>query len=413
MATATPNGARTKVVVPSIDGFRGLAVLWIVVGHCWFDLGQRIRFDSGPFLYLLRSFQFGVDVLFLVSGFVLFLPVVTGTGSIGDKRSYALRRIARIVPAFYFFLVVSYIAAAFVGNPRGGPMLWVTHALFLQTEANTFSDIGFGINRALWTMSVEVLFYAMLPLVASRYARRPFLGLGIAVAIAELWKYATTNLHWIISTLGIHWNGVSEAQLRMAKAFPSFLPQFAVGMTAAWLYNYLRTDRRPRMTSVANAGAIAGLMGFLAIAYIRGLQSANGTAGDLDIWLKTLDRTFFLGVLVVGTALATKRVQWIVSNNFSRLLGTVCYGVFLSHQPLIHFFIIRLGMNRETTRPLDFLVLAALVVPLSLCIGVLSHIYLEMPFQRWARRHVHRPTAIVTKPLAVSPDAADAPLSRS
>ena len=47
------------------------------------------------------------------------------------------------------------------------------------------------MNGAIWTMSVEVIFYAALPFVARWYYRHPFFGLGIAVAITELWHVLT------------------------------------------------------------------------------------------------------------------------------------------------------------------------------------------------------------------------------
>ena len=359
-------------------------MLWIVLGHCWNELGGRVPLDGGALRHLFVSSYMGVDMLFIVSGFVLFLPAVV-EGSIGDVRSYALRRAARIVPAFYVALVLSYAVALIVDAPRLGPGAWLSHALFLHAESHNIAKVGFGVNGALWTMSVEVLFYIALPFVAAWYRRRPLLGLAFAFAGAELWHQLTLNLPSLLANSGIAWAGADEAQLRMALAFPGYLPQFATGMTAAWLFVRLR-EHRERFATHAVVAQAAAFTGALAIAYLRGWEGAKGVTGPLDHWVKTADRTFFFGVLVLATALATAGAQWPVRNMVSRTLGRVCYGTYLSHLPLIALLIPVLGLDVRTTSNMQFLVLAAVVVPVSVLTGSLSYRYLEEPIRRLARR---------------------------
>jgi peptidoglycan/LPS O-acetylase OafA/YrhL len=382
---------RTPASVPVLDGFRGLAVLWIVLGHCWNELGGRIPLDGGVLRHIFVSSYMGVDMLFIVSGFVLFLPVVID-GTIGDPKCYAVRRAARIVPAFYAALVLSYAVALLVDAPRLGTGGWLSHLLFLHTESHNVSKVGFGVNGAMWTMSVEVLFYIALPLVAGWYRRRPFLGLALAAAGAELWHQLTLNLPSLVANTGIAWSGADEAQLRMALAFPGYLPQFAVGMTAAWLFVRMR-EQRERLAGHAVVAQIAALTGALAIAYLRGWEGARGTSGPLDHWVKTADRTFFFGVLVLATALATSGAQWPVRNAVSRGLGRICYGTYLTHLPLIALMIPALGLDVRTTSNAQFLLLATVVVPLSVLAGAISYRYLEQPFRRWARRAPRRSSA--------------------
>jgi peptidoglycan/LPS O-acetylase OafA/YrhL len=374
-----------------------LAVLWIVLGHCWNELGGRVPLDGGVLHHVFVSSYMGVDMLFIVSGFVLFLPVVVN-GTLGDTKRYALRRAARIVPAFYAALVLSYAVATIVDAPRLGVGGWISHALFLHAESHNVSKVGFGVNGALWTMSVEVLFYVALPFIASWYRRRPLLGLALAFAGAELWHQLTLNLPTLLTNTGITWVGADEAQLRMALAFPGYLPQFAIGMTGAWLFVRMR-DQRERLAGHAIVAQIAAFTGALAIAYLRGWEGTRGTSGPLDHWVKTADRTFFFGVLVLATALATTGAQWPVRNAVSRTLGRVCYGTYLSHLPLIALLIPALGLDVRTTSNAQFLLLAAVVVPLSVLAGALSYRYLEQPFRRWARRVPRRTSAAETQEM--------------
>ena len=399
--------------VPVLDGFRGLAVLWIVLGHCWNELGGRVPLDGGVLRSIFVTSYMGVDMLFIVSGFVLFLPVVVD-GTIGDHRKYALRRAARIVPAFYAALVLSYAVSSVVGGSRLGPGAWLSHALFFHAQSHDVSKVGFGINGAMWTMSVEVLFYIALPLVAAWYRRRPFLGLVLAFAGAEIWHLLTLNLPALVANTGITWAGTEQAQLRMALAFPGYLPQFATGMTAAWMFVRLR-EHRERSASHAVLAQAAAFTGALAIAYLRGWEGAGNLAGPFDHWVKTADRTFFFGVLVLATALATTRTQWLWANPVSRTLGRISYGTYLAHLPIIALVIPALGLHVRTSSNMDFFMLSAAVVPLAILAGSLSYRYLEEPFRRWARRSSRQrasrrgpteDTLEVLRPAALAPSRA-------
>lgn len=96
---------------------------------------------------------------------------------------------------------------------------------------------------------------------------------------------------------------------------------------------------------------------------------------------------------------STRPLQWVVANGATRFLGTVCYGAYLSHLPLIYLLIPALGL-RGSTR--DVLILTAIVVPLSFSIGVVSHTFLEEPFRRLARRRKVQ-TRPYARPVALSP----------
>ena len=59
-------------------------------------------------------------ILFVVSGFVLFLPTAARGGRFGDVGAYALRRAARILPAYWLSLVVAIVLLAVLPLERRG-----------------------------------------------------------------------------------------------------------------------------------------------------------------------------------------------------------------------------------------------------------------------------------------------------
>lgn len=385
-STSTSVGDRPLGYVPVLDGLRGLAVLWIILGHVRWRLQAPppTGFDIVDFTY--TASYFGVELLFVVSGFVLFLPAVLNRGSMGSGGRYALRRAARIVPAYYAAMALSYLVAWKVGGVRGGSGALLSHAFFLGPMAHSREDIAFGVNSPVWTMSVEVVFYIALPLVASWYYRHPFLGLGLVAGLAHGWHLLTVNLPGVLSWAGVSFGGTEDAQYRMAHAFPGFTAQFAVGMTAAWVYVKMRQRPLPELTRVAPAIAVVSAMGVLAVAGLRAWEVAHGTAGFYDHWTKTLDRSLLFGALALGLALSSARVQAVVANEPCRFLGTVCYGAYLTHLPLLYLLIPALGLTVGTGELGDLLLLSAVTVALSFAIGAVSYAALEEPVRTLVRR---------------------------
>ena len=192
--TSASGAASVSPVVPAVDGLRGLSALLVAIFHCWVFTDARL--GDGDLRALIAAFGRGVDFFFVISGFVLFLPVVLRDGSFGDVRAYLVRRVARIVPAYYTSLFVQAFTVRWLtGFPLpfttlGGWIVIVAHLLFLQHElpasiaraAGFWGNVmGFGVNGVVWSLSVEALFYVTLPLVAAAFFRRPLRSVAIAV----------------------------------------------------------------------------------------------------------------------------------------------------------------------------------------------------------------------------------------
>jgi peptidoglycan/LPS O-acetylase OafA/YrhL len=136
----------------ALDALRGIAIVLVVVGHYLPD-----RVVGGTFGEILRPCAVGgVTLFFILSGFLIGRNLSRGMSPIG----YALRRIFRILPAYWGSLVV----------------LIVLHRLLLK-EANfgTLRDTLFNalllmdvgkapsLNAAFWTLLIEAKFYVLAP----------------------------------------------------------------------------------------------------------------------------------------------------------------------------------------------------------------------------------------------------------
>src|SRR5208282_5104932 len=252
-------GVRSEVgYIPAIEGLRGIAVLWVVVFHyvvlrsgefadplvLWIDASTAPRI-------IVRNGFLGVDLFFLITGFLLTLPWFKHSLE-GRRRpsvrEFYIRRARRILPAYYVQLGILF--AVFL--PLLNPTLWRTargfvlgnlaqHTLFLH-YTTPYSSASLGINGALWTLAIEMQYYVLLPLIVLWFLRTPYIAAGAFMTTAVIWKtLALNDLRPLISlygAIGARWN-LSEADLRQfaGTQLPAYLGHFALGILCgrAWL----------------------------------------------------------------------------------------------------------------------------------------------------------------------------------
>src|SRR6201999_4672594 len=87
----------------ALDGLRGLAALGVLVLHVWmFSYGDQHRPPKGLLDFTLGELRLGVQLFFVLSGFLIFRPFVAaaldGAQRMPSLRRYAIRRAARILP---------------------------------------------------------------------------------------------------------------------------------------------------------------------------------------------------------------------------------------------------------------------------------------------------------------------------
>jgi len=368
--------APSQPQVPVLDSFRGVAAVGIVLYHCWLLSGEP-ALGGGPVRDVLSAGFLAVTLFFVLSGFVLFLPVARREGVFGPVRPYARRRLARIVPAYYAVLALCLLAyqllttGAMDGRVTVDSVL--AHGAFAQQEARLLPGysgaLGFAVNPVVWTLSLEALFYVGLPLVAGWFWRFAWQAVLLAVMVGVAGRLALGDV------------AGSQAESVLLSSFPLHLTDFAAGMAAALLF-----VRRPIAARVALAG------GALCLAVALGLVAAAGgaDAGDVrdgvrgDALLMALLPLLFGGA-VLGIALAPQRVRSALSVAPLRWVGTVSYGVFLAHYPLLLFARTTLDFSHDGSRE-AFLALTAFALPAALFVGWLSWVAVERPARDWARR---------------------------
>jgi len=312
--------------VAALDGVRAVAALSVVGYHAWLyslptvSAGHR---DSLSDL-ILHELRLGLVLFFVLSGFLLWKPWVRAARERAPGPAlgaYALRRAARIVPAYWLalagsvLLLWSHDAVPGVRLPPAD-QLW----LFVVFGQNFSEATVLKLDPPMWTLAVEVSFYALLPLLGwlALRARRPagaiLVPLGFAL-LGLLYNFALADEQGLALTV--------------TKILPAVAPYFALGMLAA-VAAYGRDLRRPAaaVLLVAGAALVLGDGWWAADAATRGSHDEA-----LRIWRDVPAAAGFALVLVAVSArpprlLAAAPLAW---------LGRISYGIYLWHVPVLLF----------------------------------------------------------------------------
>jgi peptidoglycan/LPS O-acetylase OafA/YrhL len=375
MPTAEPPTARAPRAAPApaprprfdaLDGLRGLAAVGVLVLHVWmFSYGDSHRPPKGLLDFSLGELRLGVQLFFVLSGFLIFRPFV-GAALDGARHGprlsrYVIRRAARILPGYWLALAASFLLLRHLDHPMQiDPAQLPVFLLFAQ---NHFEETIKHLDPPMWTLAIEVSFYATLPLAgwlalrlgASR-TRQVALTLTVVAAGALSTVLAYTH-HW--------------PQTLSTSLLPHLL-EFGAGMTAAVLLHGRTLNRR-----AAGAILLAGLVLFVANSWWHALG-----VGSKDLRSLVGDAPGVAGLALVMAALVAG--PWravLLARGPAKWLGTISYGVYLLHFPVI--VALRMtGHWPQDTLGHQLLAVLAITLPAA----TLSWFLVERPAIRWAQR---------------------------
>lgn len=365
-----------------LDGMRGVASLCVFLVHIWIYTSPSRPPRDDFWDFLIFELRLSVVFFFVLSGFLLFRDfaraAVRREGR-ADVRSYGIRRVARIAPAYYVALAGA--VALLWGSDVAGfrPISVEDLGLFAVFGQNYSEATQLRFNPVLWTLALEVAFYISLPFIGMLAYR-----LGNVRRVALL----------LASTvpLGMVWNAFvyyGEQDSVVAYLLPSYLPYFALGMLLSLAHEHRLAHRGsgPSFGRWATAGLMVG--GF-ALVVLNGWWHAaeleparNESIGVFQDLPAAFGFTAMIAASAFGVGLA---VAWTRFGPFV-YAGVISYGFYLWHVPLI-LFVKRLGLL-----PTDFFAAVAVTLPLALVVAAASWHFMEKPVIAWAaRRHRARRT---------------------
>src|SRR5579884_3079970 len=312
-----------------IEGLRGIAASSILVYHAWlYGAPSALPFQlGGPVTKLAANLLAGVTLFFVLSGFLLFRPfaaaLLRGT-ALPSIRSYLRNRALRILPAYWFVLLV--VAVAFHRVLLVRPLQLLVNALFLQDYVRSYMPVangGIGIVPA-WSLCIEVVFYLLLPVLVVVAARLRRLPPWMQVASAPAALLLVGVVGKVLARVALP-GGMWDA------AFPVHADWFAFGMLVAILRVRWEDGQLPRPRPAAvRALAVLALLVIAAAVELFDHGRLGATEYQTPI---AAAFAILLALLVVGGE--RTRVARVLASRPLHAAGLASYSVFLWHDPLL------------------------------------------------------------------------------
>jgi len=346
----------------SLQGVRAVAALMVVAFHLNVYILPDVLHGGRVWTGFSAGYA-GVEIFFVLSGFIMTLVHRRAFGQAGGWVAFLLRRVRRIYP-FYWITLGAVLAArlAMDGFDALPSLEGLAASLLLIPAQGRVIEVS-------WSLSFEMLFYLIFSV--------SLLNLTLGKLLGAAWFGATAILLVI---------GADGAVTQFI--FSPYNLLFLFGIIAAGRYHSISvgTAWALLVTGAAFFGctALGEVYGFLPVAF--GMRTVLLGAGAACIICG-------LAELEWNTALRTPR--WII------LLGDASYAIYLLHISVMTAcakLIMAFGFDEGAGQWLLFgLLFAAAVVA-----GVLAHLLIEVPLLRWL---AGRRKLAVTAPLSQIPKA--------
>ncbi len=345
----------------SLDGLRGLAVLWVMIDHArahgW-SLHPAFHFGSG---------EVGVFLFFCLSAFLLTLPICQSPDAeLATPRhwaNYALRRFFRIYPLFlvilFFFFVLQPLAA---------------HHPLRESLPNIWTHLTLrGGYRHLWTIAVETRFYFILP----------FVGASLHLLRGRPWSQVAVTAALITEAVYLY---PSAAMPKHALTTAYYLPVFLCGCLGAALLAAWRRQR-PAWLTPLRCESVAFLTLALALPLADRVLMARwwpAFDGGHEFILWGILWSVFVLAHLFGTGLCRAVFAW----KPLRFVGIVSYSAYIWHPVILS------SMKPLLTRVPQPVGTAAFFL-ITLGMASVSYLLIERPLARLrlAKKAAAQPTA--------------------
>ena len=351
-----------------IDTLRAVAVLMVV----WLHVTESFSAIAGPaaagqvladVAWTLDLGRVGVVVFFLVSGFVI--PPGLDTSRPAPLAGFAIKRLARIFPAYWLSLLPSAFAAWWLWGRSFGVAELAVNATLLQDLLGVPAASG-----VYWTLLVEFAFYALCMLLAWRGILHDARCIGaIAIALA--------GLH-LLAAFGIWLHGGRGTLLLI---LPFHLSLMLTGSLCR------QAQFAPRLPAMPRRMLWILLLFFLVV-FPAGAAWALGPAHNYAV-----SSAIGVAIFLVGTRVVR------IGSGLTDWLGRISYSIYLFHMPVYYpllWWVTRQPPDSAWRNQHLALWLVVVLVP-TLAVAALVYRFVERPGMRlghrWAGRLQARKTA--------------------
>lgn len=291
----------------SLDGLRGVAIILVVLMH--------LNLNDSPAYHLIFNGELGVAIFFVLSGFLITSlclkeKVITSNISL---RNFYVRRILRIFPVAYLYLLVTLVLK-FVFKLDVHYLSLAGAALFLMDISSIFRKHYFNWHTAhYWSLSVEEQFYIVVPFILKKNFKLYLVLILFIIFILPLiillqYLFPTTNT-----------GGFYAATHVLIK-----FQQIAIGcLFAVLIFKY------PLLTAIAKpAKIITNLLAFTVIFYVQYDDFFSLQSVFIGLLI-----SFLIGyIIVTNLTPSADPIFWFLNTKLIKRIGVLSYSIYIWQQ---------------------------------------------------------------------------------
>jgi peptidoglycan/LPS O-acetylase OafA/YrhL len=158
--------------IPEIDGLRFVAIASVVIYHLNLFYLPHSKLHADWVSTLAGKGNYGVQLFFTISGFILGLPFAAsrmGKSRRISLKKYFLRRLTRLEPPYILNLILIYVVDI-LRRTMSASLFWpnlVASMFYLHNLTYAHESL---INTAAWSLEIEVQFYLLVPALSFLFA---------------------------------------------------------------------------------------------------------------------------------------------------------------------------------------------------------------------------------------------------
>lgn len=351
-----------RVRLPTLDLLRFVAAAMVVLYHYTFRGGIDHTYTSLTYAELdpvTRYGWLGVELFFVISGFVILMTVDAGSGAPGH---FLASRISRLFPAFWAAATLTFLVTLGAGEPYSvGPLD------YLLNLGMTPSWLGAEyVDGVYWTLEVEIAFYLL-----------------VLATLLLLWGRVRTELlllGWLIVAMTLESLGLGPGRARALLAAEA-APYFAAGCVfyLAW---------RSGWTRLRAVILVVAWVGGMVLAAREAVEIGSGYGVEMSGAVAAGIVCLIFGCFLV----LTLRPAWFAKGGAkATILGALTFPLYLVHQKLGY-----LAQNGIAPIGGRWAALLAAIV-MALLLATLINVLVERRYNRRVRRWLESRVAFLDR----------------
>jgi len=365
-ASVIPAQGGLKRRLEFLDALRGLAAVYVILYHMILLPNPHLLAPRWIEKFAMSG-GMGVTLFFIVSSFSLYYTMPLRLRDSNPTLSFYLHRFFRIAPLFYFLILATMVRDVFVFDAYHSVPEVLSSIFFIFNFLPTQQE---GFVWAGWTIGVEMVFYAVFPLIYSRIR-------DTAQAIAFVFACLCA---WLAMQLALDYLIMPDAWKQSILQWSAFkhFPTFAVGILIFQIFMKFDVEKvhAGAYRSAGNALWWAGIFGFCAL--LQGWMP--NVFGNQYYWQGAI-----FGCLFLGAALAPWRM---VVNRVTSFLGKISYSIYLNHTTAILFLtpVYRWVYAHSGNLTVSFLACVAITFAVVFPVSYLTYQFIEEPGIRLGKK---------------------------